>query len=102
MSESTADVRNDWWQVIAITPLVLPIGGFIGGTVGGLLIIAFGLAYPLALRRDTKYVNSTTSTWEPNPLTYTMIGLVVFPLTLGILSYLVSPVYLYRRHKHTG
>lgn len=98
MFESSED--SQWWHVILATPIAIPIGGVIGGTIGALLIIAFGLAYPFALRRDAKFVSENSSTWNPSTGLYTLIGVLVFPLTFGILSYVVSPIYLYRRHKH--
>jgi hypothetical protein len=96
--ESTADARDDWWHVIAATPLAIVAGGLVGGAVGGLIVLGFGVLYPFALRGDAKWVAGTPADWNPDPNTYTAIGLAVFPLTLGVLSFVVSPIYLYLRH----
>lgn len=92
-------VRDDWWHILALTPIALPIGAQIG-SIGSLFIIAFVLVYPISLYKDSSYVNQTFSEWHPNPWIYAGIGLLVM-LTLGILSYIVSPIYLYRRHKYS-
>lgn len=94
-----ADVRDDWWHLLLLTPIAVPVG-FQFGTVGAVFALATILAYPLALYKDSVYVTSVASGWRPNPRLYGIVGLLVL-CTAGLLSYVVSPVYLYRRHKHT-
>lgn len=90
--------QDNWWHLIALTPVVIPIGSQLG-TVGIILIAGFAASYPVAMYKDAIYVSQTSSKWDPSPRTYASIGLLVM-LTFGILSYIVSPIYLYRRYKY--
>lgn len=98
MVESTAKVRADWWQIIALMPIAMFLGGLLREI--GLILIFFTLIlYPIALRNDAKWISGTDSEWKPSANLYTIIGVLVI-FSLGLLSFIVSPVYLYRRFKH--
>jgi len=62
MSDSQADVRDDWWHIMLLTPLVLPLGGKVG-SVELIVIFVFAITYPVALYKDSIYVNQTFSEW---------------------------------------
>lgn len=94
-----AGVRDDWWQVLVLTPIAVPVGTQLG-SIGLVFAFVTVLAYPLALYKDARYVGSVSPTWAPSPRLYAVVGLLVVA-TAGILSYVVSPVYLYRRREHT-
>jgi hypothetical protein len=98
MGVDQPDVRDDWWQVLLLTPIAVIIGGMID-VIGVFLMIGFAIAYPIALYKDSIYV-SQTSDWEPNPRLYAVIGLVVM-VTFGLLSYIISPIYIFLRYKRT-
>lgn len=93
-----ADVRGDWWPVLVLTPIAVPVGAQLG-SIGLVLMVISVLAYPIALRKDAQYVRTVSETWNPSVRFYTAIGIATV-LTAGILSYFVSPVFLYRRFKH--
>lgn len=92
-------MRDDWWHVILATPFLVVIGGLVGGYVGGMLVVISALLYPVAMRGDAKYVSETAESAGPNVRLATVLGVLVL-LTLGLLSVVVSPYYLYRRRSY--
>lgn len=90
-------MRDNWWHLILATPIAVIVGGaVIGGEIGALLSFFFVIPYPYAIRKDAKYVNTNSDSEGLNVRLYTVLGILVL-LTIGILSYIVSPVYLYKR-----
>lgn len=93
-------MRSNWWHLVLATPIAVVVGGaFIGGGIGAVLSFFFVIPYPYAIRQDAKYVNAQSESAELNIRLYTVLGVLVL-VTLGILSYIVSPYYLYKRRSH--
>lgn len=105
----TADRRDDWWHVVPALPAYVVVHGVLSGATGlapdhvvlVLPLLGFLLLYPVALLGDVRYVRAASGEWQPNRLVYGLLGLVVLA-TVGLASFLVSPYYLYRRHRHLG
>lgn len=98
MSDRTEN--NQWWHMVVATPIALPIGGLLGGALALFIVLPFGILYPYALWRDTQYIRAESTSWNPNPRLYGGLGVLAFPVTFGVLCYVISPIYLYRRFKH--
>lgn len=98
--EHAAGMRDDWWHVVLATPFLVVAGGLIGGYIGVMLVLLSALLYPVAMRGDAKYVSETAASGGPNVRLATVLGIIVL-LTLGLLSLVVSPYYLYRRRAYT-
>lgn len=93
-------MRSNWWHLVLATPIAVVVGGaFIGGEIGALLSLFFVIPYPYAIRQDAKYVNAHSGTDEMNIRIQTALGVLVL-VTIGILSYVVSPYYLYKRRSY--
>lgn len=93
-------MRDNWWHLVLATPIAVIVGGaIIGGTIGALLSFFFVIPSPYAIRQDAKYVNANSGTDEMNIRIRTTLGILVL-LTIGILSYIVSPYYLYKRRSY--
>lgn len=90
-------MRDNWWHLVLATPIAVIVGGtIIGGEIGALLSFFFVIPYPYAIRQDAKYVNATSSSDGLSVRLYTLLGVLVL-VSVGILSYIVSPVYIYQR-----
>lgn len=89
-------MRDNWWHLVAFTPLGFVLGGIIGGYVGGLIVLASILPYPFAIHWDAKYVNEQTADSGLNVWISTLLGVLVV-VTIGLLSFVVTPYYVYRR-----
>jgi len=106
--KSTRPART-WWYLLAGQCLFLTLfavstaGLGLDPTAAALSVpnACLLLAYPFAMWGDTAYVRSTAETWDPDRWVYLAGGLFVVA-TVGVGTYLVSPVYLYRRHRHLG
>lgn len=93
-------MRADYWRIVAATPIALIMSSIVfgGGWITGLVVILFSVAYIYALRRDAQYVQTRAGAAWPNVRLYTVFGFITL-LTFGVLSYLLSPYYLYKRRK---
>lgn len=89
-------MRDNWWHLVAFTPFGFVLGGLIGGYVGGLIVLASILPYPFAIHWDATYVNEQTVDGGPNVWVSTILGVLVVA-TVGLLSFVVTPYYIYRR-----
>lgn len=90
-------MRDNWWHLVLATPIAVIVGGtIIGGEIGALLSFFFVIPYPYAIRQDAKYVNATSNSDGLSVRLYTLLGVLVL-VSVGILSYIVSPVYIYQR-----
>lgn len=100
-------LRDNWWHVVAATPVllimillsILFIG--IDFTLFRLMQFIFAVLYLPALIKDARYVRLLDTEWQPGKWWYGLFGLLVL-LTLGVLSFIVSPYYLYKRRKYVG
>lgn len=93
------NLRDDWWHVILATPFVVPTSVVLLGEIGALVNIAFAITYVAAISGDLQYIQSVETEWTPNRTLWLVCGGLVV-ITFGIASYLVSPIYLYKRRKH--
>lgn len=82
--------------VFLLIVLIVAVIGFRSPLVQVLVQIPLALIYPFKLRSDAKHVSKRNSGWKPNVTLYTLYGILV-AITLGTLSLVVSPYYLYRR-----
>jgi hypothetical protein len=98
-----------WWYIVAgqclfLAVFALATAGFGFDPTSAVLAVpnaALLLAYPFAMWGDAGYVRATSSTWQPDR--WISLGAAVFVVaTVGVGTFLVSPVYLYRRHRHLG
>jgi hypothetical protein len=97
-------MRDNWWHIIAVLPLYFPLAILFilfTGINPWIFQIVLVLVYPGALYLDVKYVNALEVSWMPSKWIYLGIGLIVM-LSLGLLSLIVSPIYLYKRRKYVG
>jgi hypothetical protein len=94
-------MRSNWWHLVAALPLWILLAGvlLLVGVDLAIVTIFFALAYPVGLFLDVRYVRATSETWKPNRIVYGTLGVLVL-LSMGVLSFLVSPYYLYKRRKH--
>ncbi|WP_380674622.1 hypothetical protein [Salinigranum sp. GCM10025319] len=94
-------MRSNWWHLVAALPLWILLAGvlLLVGVDLAIVTIFFALAYPVGLFLDVRYVRATCETWKPNRIVYGALGVLV-ALSMGVLSFLVSPYYLYKRRKH--
>lgn len=90
-------MRSNWWHLVLATPIAVIVGSVvIGGEIGAVLSFFFVVPYPYAIRQDAKYLNASAESDRLSVRFYTVLGILVL-LTVGILSYVVSPYYLYKR-----
>lgn len=99
MTKSKANVRDDWWHTILFLPIAMVIGIPLPGFIQAMLFFPILLLYPIAMRKDAQWVTGTSSNWNPSANKYTILGVLVF-VTFGLLSFIISPIYMYRRKKH--
>lgn len=101
MTRPAVTVRNDWWHIFAVLPAWLFIAVILNGAVGGLLSIVqliLAFIYPIAIWKDGTYLRQIEHGWIPNRYKALFGGLLV-ALSMGLLSLVVSPYYLYKRRK---
>lgn len=98
IDDADVDVRDDWWHLIAFMPFAFFIGGTIGGAIAGLLMIPMLVLYPIAFYKDVSYAHQLDVDWEPKR-SYWTVGGVIGSITMGIGSLLITPLYLWDRHK---
>lgn len=96
---STRPMRDNWWHLVAAMPLYLLFALLLilfTGVNPLLIQILFALAFPFGIILDARYVRAHSDTWHPNLLIYGILG-VLTTLSMGVLSVIVAPYYLYRR-----
>lgn len=93
-----AEVRDDWWHVVLATPIMVAVGVILGGAIQVLLVGCFLVLYPIAVKKDMEYIQSVSTDWEPSSR-FWLIWAVLSSLTLGVLSFLVTPLYLLKRYR---
>lgn len=100
LENSPEHMKNDWWHIIIGTPIVFPLAGILG-SIGVIILIPMVLLFPIAIYYDSRYVRAANETWQPSRGYAAVLGIAVL-LTFGLLSYIISPYYLYKRHNHVG
>lgn len=120
--ETDATTGSRWWYWVVLTQLyagtLLLFGLGLGAAlvlgesttvsvflpaflVLGALALLFGVAFPVALYKDTAALANTDHDWEPNNVIYASAGFVgVLTGFLGTIPFGVY--YLYRRHCAVG
>lgn len=101
---SSVNVRDDWWHVVAAMPLYFPIAILCILFLGinpYIFQIALAILFPYSLNKDIKYVSSMNDNWKPNKYVYSFLGIITL-LSFGTLSIVVSPYYIYKRKKYIG
>lgn len=93
-------MKHDWWHILLVTPFAVPLAGALP-TIGVIILIPLILLFPVAIYYDARYVRAANETWEPSRGFAAILGLAVL-LTFGILSYIITPYYLYKRHSSVG
>lgn len=92
--------RDNWWHVIlAAPPSTLAVQ--LVGELGVLLFLPFWFLYPIAFWLDGKYLRAVDETAAPGSRFSLAAGLLGF-LSLGLLTWVISPYYLYKRHAWIG
>lgn len=94
-------MRANWWHLVVALPVWLLVAGvlLLVGVDLAIVTIFFALAYPVGLFLDVRYVRAHCETWQPNRVVYGALGVVVL-VSMGVLSFVVSPYYLCKRKKH--
>lgn len=100
-TDTDPDRRDNWWHVVAATPLSTLAVGLIGGWIGTMLFLPFWLLWPVACWFDGGYVRAATGGSTPSRRLTVVAGLLGF-LSIGLLTWVIAPYYLYKRREWVG
>lgn len=92
--------RKSWWMMIAGMPVFLVVYAIVfADDLQSLAVFSSVLhvLYIVALYSDAKYLNQYDLSWNPSPTKWALVGVLNW-LVAGLLTILISPFYLYKRH----